>query len=403
MVLSPEMAELALEFSPLGPPPPDPTNAVYEKPAAARLGQALFFDTRLSGPGTVSCATCHDPGKGWGDGRRLAKAVAHHPRHTQTLWNVAYNRWFFWDGRKDTLWSQALAPIEDPREQAGSRLAVAHLVASDPGYARAYADVFGMRLAPLDPVRFPPAGRPVPGQPEHAHSIAWGSMTAVDQERVERIFVNVGKAIAAFERQIVSRRAPFDVFVEGLREDDRAKLRALSPSAQRGFALFAGKARCHLCHDGPEFSDLEFHFNRLPTGEGADPGRQLGVRRLKRDPFNALSRYSDDGGAVGRVKVATLRRDGHPTLEFKTPSLRNVERTAPYMHEGQLATLAEVVEFYSSLEGAVPLVPGMERILQPAHLTAAEQVDLVAFLRSLTDEELAPELQRAPATAYLPD
>src|SRR5262249_2967624 len=113
-----------LELSPLPTIPPDPTNAVYESEAAARLGQALFFDTRLSANGSVACATCHDPRKSWTDGKPLGSGISGLARHTMTLWNVAYNRWFFWDGRKDSLWSQALGPLEDGREHGTSRLAI---------------------------------------------------------------------------------------------------------------------------------------------------------------------------------------------------------------------------------------------------------------------------------------
>ncbi len=387
----------ALTFSPLPDPPPDPTNAVADDPAAARFGQALFFDARLSANGAVSCATCHDPGRSWSDGRTLAKALAHHPRHTPSLWNVAYNRWFFWDGRKDTLWSQALAPFEDPREQGSSRLEVLHVLDGDPASVEAYTQVFGIWPGFADTERFPPAGRPVDEQPLHPHQQAWDTVSPDDRLLVDRAFSNVGKALAAYERLILSRRAPFDVFVEGLRDGDDAKLAALSPAAQRGFALFTGKAACHVCHDGPNFTDLEFHSNRVPTGEGVDPGRALGVLRLKADPFNSASAFADDGGLVGARKLALAPRAWHIPGEFKTPSLRNVAVTAPYMHEGQLQTLEQVVRFYSTLEGAAPPDPSGERLIEARHLTDAEQADLVAFLRSLTDETLPPELMAAPA------
>jgi cytochrome c peroxidase len=397
---SAEQLEHILELSPLPPPPSDPTNRAFESAAAARLGHALFYDERLSGPGTVSCATCHDPEKGWTDGRPLAEAVAHLPRHTMTLWNVAYGRWFFWDGRKDTLWSQALAPLEDPREHATTRLHVAHTLASDPGYARAYAEAFGALPDISDLTRFPADGRPMPKEPEHPHAIAWESMTPEDQETVNRIFADVGKAIAAFERSIVSRGAPFDTFVEGLRTGDPAKQAALDENARRGLGLFLGKARCHLCHDGPNFTDLEFHDNRVPISEeGSDLGRLLGIRMLKDDPFNCCGAYTDDGGESGRTKLTFP--DAHGTRQFKTPTLRNVARTAPYMREGQIATLAEVVEFYSTMEGASPEGLEGERLMQPLHLTEQEKRDLVAFLESLTDENLPAELRQAPPTPYL--
>ena len=402
-VLSEGAAELALEFSPLEPVPADPTNAYSESEHAARLGQALFYDGRFSSTGEVSCATCHDPARSFTDGRKLARGVANLPRHSMTLWNVAYNRWFFWDGRADTLWSQALGPLEDAREHRSSRLEVAHLIASDAGYVRAWRETFGQVLEPLDLRRFPAAGRPVARQPEHPHSRAWDSMEAPDQELVNRLFVNVGKALAAYERKLVSGAAPFDTFVAGLRDGDPDKLAALSSSAQRGFEVFQGKGRCHFCHDGPNFTDLEFHTNRVPTGEGVDLGRSIGVRKLLGDPFNSLSVYADDGGKSGRRKVGSLRPDEHPVREFKTPTLRNVARTAPYMHEGQLATLEEVIEFYSELDGAVPLKPADERLVLPLHLTEEEKADLLAFLHSLTDESLDASLVGPPATPYLAD
>lgn len=389
------------ELSPLPAPPPDPTNAVYESPAAARLGQALFYDARLSADGTISCAKCHVPARDWTDGKALASGLAGLPRHTMTLWNVAYNRWFFWDGRKDTLWSQALAPLEDAREHGTSRLAILHLLGEDAGYARAYREVFGALPDLADARRFPRAGRPVPEEPEHEHAVAWATMTPEDQAAATSAFVNVGKALAAFQRRIVSRAAPFDRFVAGLASGDAAELAALSESAQRGARLFVGKARCVLCHDGPTLTDLEFHDNRVPVvEEGSDPGRRLGIRRLRKDPFNSLGPYADDGGESGRVKLGFLVDDSHGGKLFKTPTLRNVARTAPYMHEGQFATLAEVVRFYSRLENAAPEGQG-ERLVLPLDLDPQEEADLVAFLESLSDEERPAEILRPPPTPYL--
>jgi len=389
-----------LELSPVPAPPPDPTNAVYESPAAARLGQALFYDARMSADGTVSCATCHAPEKSWTDGKRLGQGLSGLPRHTMTLWNVAYNRWFFWDGRKDTLWSQALGPLEDEREHGTNRLAILHLLAEDAGYTRAWRDVFGP-LPKLDEERFPRDARPVPGQPEHPQMLAWDGMTPEDQEIATRAFVNVGKAIAAFERRLVSRAAPFDRYVVGLRTGDAAALAAIDERARRGARLFVGKARCVFCHDGPNFTDLEFHDNRVPVSEeGGDPGRRLGVRRLRLDPLNARSAYADDGGVAGGIKLGLLVEDSHGGKLFKTPTLRNVARSAPYMHEGQLATLAEVVRFYSRLEHATP-EPPMEKLVQPLGLSDEEEADLVAFLESLTDESLPAELLAPPAVPYL--
>ena len=402
LVLTPDEVELALELSPLPAPPPDPTNRVYEDPGAARLGQAIFFDPRFSANGKVSCATCHDPEQSFADGRKRGVAIRRVPRNTMSLWNVAYNRWFFWDGRKDTLWSQALAPIEDEREHGFSRLEVAHLVLEDPEYARAYRDVFGDPPDFSDRSRFPDAGRPVPGQARHELDMAWAAMDILDRDEVDTVFANVGKAIAAYERLLISRDSAFDRFVEGLREKDEAKLDALSESAQRGFSVFAGKGRCIFCHDGPNFTDREFHTNRVPTEEEADLGRPRGVRQLEADGFNTRSRHADDGGVLGRSKLSLAPVHAHFPGIFKTPSLRNVTRTAPYMHEGQLATLEEVIEFYSTLEGAVPVPRDTERLLVRLDLTEKEKADLLAFLDALTDENIPDELRGPPATPYLP-
>ncbi|MAB80998.1 MAG: cytochrome-c peroxidase [Planctomycetes bacterium] len=401
---TPQQIALILEHSPLPEVPPDPTNRVYESEAAARLGQALFFDRRLSGNGEISCATCHEPQKSWTDGKKMASAVSNLSRNSMTLWNVAYNRWFFWDGRKDTLWSQALGPLEDSREHAGSRLQYAHLMVDDPDYRRAYAEVFGELPDLSSSVRFPRNGRPMPGQADHPHALNWTSMTFADRDTVNGIFANIGKAIAAFERKLISRSSPFDAFVEGLREGDSRKLQAISPAAQRGLALFVGKGRCFLCHTGPNFTDREFHNDRIPGTEGEgilDPGRFRGVEQVRADEFNGIGRYSDQTSGDAHAKVAFLIRNSHSLGEFKTPTLRNAALTAPYMHNGEFATLADVIRFYSKLEGALPMHKGAERLLIPIHLTAKEEQDLVSFLESLTDDRLAPELLKPPVKPYL--
>lgn len=377
--------ELAVirSLSPLGGPPPDPTNAAADNPQAARLGRTLFFDARLSANGAVSCATCHNPRLGWSNGDAVAQGVGPTARHAATLWNTAYNRWFFWDGRADSQWSQALRPLEAPNEHGGSRLQFAHYVASAPEYRAMYEAVFG-RLPDLsDASRFPREGRPVPSDPAHPHQRAWASMAAGDQDAVNLIFANLGKAIAAFERRIVSAGSPFDTFVEGLRENDHGKTEALSPAARRGLKLFVGRANCVLCHSGPNFTDGEFHNIRLGQrkDQEPDPGRYAGVDDLLKDPFNSSGRYSD---FPAEKKTRFLAVQSHDWGRFKTPTLRNVAETAPYMHDGRFATLEAVLHFYSTLEGASPPGHHEESVLVPLHLTEAETADLLAFLRSLS-------------------
>ncbi len=398
-----ELARI-LTLSPLPDPPSDPTNAVEDDPRAARLGQWIFFDPRFSGNGEVSCSTCHLPSRSWTDGRTVAEATGVLERHTMSLWNVAYNRWFFWDGRADTLWSQALGPLEDPREHAGSRLQYAHLLAADAQLERAYEDVFGALPELGDEQRFPAAGRPVLDNEQDPLHVAWESMRPADQEQVTRIFTNLGKALAAYQRQILSRSAPFDLFVEGLREGNGRKQRMITDSARRGLKLFLDKARCSICHTGPNFTDMEFHNNRVPPLEdefSADQGRYRGIELVMQSPFNGAGRYSDDPDGEGAVKVSYLRRTGHNYQEFKTPSLRNVAATAPYMHQGQFARLEDVLHYYSTLENAMPTHHSAEKILQPVGLSQVEMSDLISFLESLTDTSLPAELLSPPPTPHV--
>lgn len=421
--LDPELARRVLALSPLGPPPPDPTNAVADDPDAARLGQRLFFDPRFSKNGDTSCATCHVPGKGFADGLPLAQGVGGLERHSMALWNVAYQRWFFWDGRADSLWAQALVPLESPLEHGGSRLQYAHLVHDDPLLREEYELVFGPLPDLDDGVRFPAEGRPVPEREAdghsptppgaershhalsekhfyHPHQRAWDSMGEEDRVAVTRVFVNLGKALAAYERLLVSRASPFDTYVEGLREGDPAKLAAISPEARRGLELFVGEASCHVCHNGPDLSDREFHDLGLPPGPGApadDAGRAGALATLRSSPFVGTGDYSDDREATVARKVEFLPSHAHAGGgEFKTPTLRNVALSPPYMHQGQLATLEDVVRFYSTEAGQLDERPSTERILQPLHLSDADVHALVAFLESLTDERIDPALTRAP-------
>ena len=357
-----------LQHSPLPPLPRDTSNARADDPKAARLGRFLFFERRLSGDGRFSCASCHDPARGFADGRTLSAGAAGGRRNTPALWNVAYNRWFFWDGRADSLWSQALKPMESKDEMAGSRETIYRLVRDDAALKAAYEEVFGP---------FPAAS----------------GRTAANQ-----VFVGVGKAIAAYQRKLVTGRSPFDVFVEGLREGDPARRAALPEAAQRGLRLFVGRGQCRTCHVGPNFTDGEFHDIGVPPGPGLqpDPGRESGIAALLADEFQAGGMFSDDTQSEAARTTAFLDVHAPSRGQVKTPSLRNVASTAPYMHQGQLATLRDVVRYYSTLEGRTPPGPHDEKILAPLHLTDGEIDDVVAFLESLTGEPLPPELLAPP-------
>lgn len=396
--LTPRQVQQVLQHSPL-PPVPEAANAFADDDDAARLGQFLFFDTRMSRNGEVACATCHDPARGFTDGRPVSEGIATGRRNTPALWNTAYSRWYFWDGRADSLWSQALVPIEAAAEMGSSRLEVLHLVHRDTALRAAYERVFGA-LPDLDDLeRFPAAGRPVPGSPDHPHEVAWRSMSPADREAVTRAYVNLGKAIAAYQRRLVSGRSPFDRFVEGVRTGDAGLQAALSPAARRGLEVFLGPGQCRLCHHGPLFTDGEFHNIRVPPrGGGAprDPGRFEGLRVLRASPFNAAGEYSDAPQGAAAQRLAYLADSPQTWGAFKTPSLRNVALTAPYMHQGQFETLDDVLEYYSTLEGAIILDHHDEMILAPRNFTAQQKADLIAFLESLTDTGVDPALLKPP-------
>jgi cytochrome c peroxidase len=393
-----------LQHSPLPPVPHDSSNAVDSLEAAAHFGQFLFFERKLSASGAFSCATCHRPDLNWTDGKQLSEGSGPGTRRTPSLWNVAYNRWYFWDGRADTLWSQALKPMEARIEMNGSRVQVAFLISTDPDLRLAYTRIFGElpALPPLENIQR--SARPILQDPTDPDNIAWTKISGSDQENINRIFSNVGKALAAYERRIVSRDAPFDKFAEGLRSHDQAKLDCISESAQRGLKLFVGSADCRQCHSGPSFSDGEFHNIRLPPLNAAlsrDAGRYSGIDAVVKDEFNSAGIYSDGKPAV-LPRLQAIRKSDHNWGEFKTPGLRNVAERSPYMHEGQFAILEDVLHYYSTLDEALPPDHDQEQILFPLNLSEEDVADLVAFLKTLTGRPLDEKLLRQPASPLPP-
>jgi len=349
-----------------GPWPPtparDPSNRASGDPEAIELGRALFFDPRLSSTGTVSCATCHEPARAWTDGKARGAALGQLDRNTQGLANLAWSRWFGWGGSSDSLWAHNLKPIVDRREMNASPAHVAHLLRGDADLACRYARVFG---AP------PGAGD-------------------------DQVFADAGKAMAAFIETLVSGRTPFDEYRDALERNDAAAMARYPRAAERGLRLFVGKGNCRLCHLGPLFANGEFHDVGRPffIPGGVDSGRYDGIAKVRADRFNLLGPYSDDRS--GRAAVKTRHVDLQPRNfgEFKVPGLRDVARTAPYMHDGSLPDLRSVVRHYSELDPDRLHADG-ERLLVPLHLAPGEVDDLVAFLESLTDPSPA-DVRPAP-------
>jgi cytochrome c peroxidase len=331
--------------------PADPTNRFANDPRAAEFGRRLFFDTRLSSNGNVSCATCHLPDRQFQDGTPLATGVGTTNRRTMTIVAAAYSPFLFWDGRKDSLWAQALGPLESPVEHGGTRQQYARVVAAH--HRADYESIFG----PL------PAG-------------------IANHESATEIFVNMGKAIATYERTIQYEPSRFDAYVKALVEDGRATKNILSAEETAGLRLFIGKANCTQCHNGPLFTNQEFHNTGVAARPNLPPdlGRIGGTKAVLADEFNCRSRWSDARPSDCK-ELEFMTVDGHELERaFKVPSLRNIADRAPYMHAGQLPTLADVLGHYNN----APAAPAGHTELKPLKLNKTELMQLEAFLRALS-------------------
>ncbi|MBX3620872.1 MAG: cytochrome-c peroxidase [Rhizobacter sp.] len=376
----------SLRLSQLSAAPADESNRVETRPEAARLGRRFFHEARFSRDQTVSCASCHAPDSQFQDGRPVSRGVGEGRRRAMPVMAVAHSPWKFWDGRKDSLWSQALGPLEDAAEHGSNRVRVARLVREH--YRRDYEAVFGA----LPDMSAWPADASPQGSP--AERAAWAAMPADARMAASRVFANLGKAIAAYERTVGYGESRFDRYVQATLARDAAGQQVLTPAEVNGLRAFIGPGQCVTCHNGPLLSDQHFHNTGVPQRDRARPdlGRAAGVAAVVRDEFNCLGPFSDADKLRGCQELRFMVGDDDPTLKgaFKTPSLRNVALRAPYMHAGQIATLSDVVAHYATSpaasvghsELAHAGEPHAERV--PIRLSEAQRRDVVAFLHSLS-------------------
>lgn len=331
----------------------DPSNRVSGNADAVAFGGALFADQRLSRTGTIACSSCHQPDRAFVDGLPHGRGVAAGDRNTTTLFNVGGQRWYGWDGASDNLWAQSLRPLFDEHEMGSDAHHLANLVRNDATLRAGYAQAFS----------HPPSAND------------------------EVVAVDVGKALAAFQETLVTGRTPFDDFRDALTRGDAAAAARYPAAARRGLVTFIGAGNCTLCHGGPRFTNGEFGDVGIPyfVAPGrVDAGRHEGIRRLKASRYTLLGPFSDDPTRSTATATRFVAPEHRNFGEFRVPSLRNVGRTAPYMHNGSIPTLREVVRHYSNIDENRLHADGV-RVLKPLGLSKYDTDDLVAFLESLSD------------------
>jgi cytochrome c peroxidase len=384
-------------------PMDDPSNRFANHPGAASLGQKFYFETRYSSNGQVACATCHNPRQGFQDARAATSSgpnpVAFTGRHAPTVINGAYGSgdpatscWNFWDGRADSQWAQALGPPESDVEMGGSRSGIVLLIHQH--YKAEYESVFGDLPTLHDDMGAPLAPAGIKGG-----SAAWKALPESTRDAVNEVYRNFGKAIAAYERKVVSRNSKFDAFWAEFAAGKDSTI--LDEQEKLGLKVFVGKGLCTSCHRGANFTDWKFHnigvSQRGANIPGADTGRSDGIAKAKGGEFSCTTKWSDhpDKTDCPVNKVAATVKD---IGAFKTPSLRDISKTGPYMHTGALKTLAEVVEHYDQGGGTPGTYNGtLHKDIVKLHLTVEEKAALVKFMLALDGEPLPNAMMEAPA------
>ena len=361
---------------------PDPSNRVSDDSLAIRFGRRLFFDTKLSSNGKVSCATCHVGTRDFQDDKALANGVGVTTRRTMPIAGTAHSPWMFWDGRNDSQWSQALGPLESAVEHGGDRTQYVQYVAAE--YRKEYERLFG--------------GLPdVRGLPTHAGPngdstarAAWDALTPERRESITRVYVNMGKSIAAFERTIVPGETRFDRWVNvELAGKPHTPADSLSPDEEAGLRLFIGKANCVNCHNGARLTDDHFHNTGIPVSTlvaAVDSGRAVGARQAVQAEFNCLSKYSDAKPEECSELRFAVTEGKELVRAYKTPTLRNAADRAPFMHAGQLSSLKDVIAHYDR----APRAPFGKSELKRLRLSERERAQLEAFLNTLSAPAVVP-------------
>ncbi|AXT27120.1 hypothetical protein D1823_11345 [Ruegeria sp. AD91A] len=352
VLLSADEIEQTLSF---GPWPPsfqsDPSNRVSNNARAIALGEALFNDPVLSVDGAFSCASCHDPEQAFATSEARALGRVLLDRNTPSLRNLAGLRWYGWGGKSDNLWAASLHPIIEEQEMAHSPESLKTAM-SESAYIDDFEAIFGV----------------------------------IQNQGPELVLVNAAKALSAYLEILVTDRTQFDDFRDALERRDFPAAAYYPEAAQRGLQLFLGRGNCVFCHNGPRFSNNEFHDASVPyflNETEVDEGRFGGLNFLLSSLYTLDGDWNDDPDKQGAWAVRNVRRSHAEFGTFRTPSLRGVAETAPYMHDGSLKDLNAVIRHYSKINTERLHADG-EAILSQLNLSEQEIADLVAFLMTLS-------------------
>ncbi len=355
-------------------------NPLAGHPKAIAFGERLFGDRRLSANGQVACETCHQAKLGFTDARALSVGLSEVQRNAPPLFDLADQRWFGWDGGADSLWAASIRPLLDPREMGNSVASLAKVLSGDQAYTSFVNELQD-----------------------------WVTPNTSPQNRPEKTLVIAAMSLSAWMETIESERSAFDRYRDALSQISRNppgqthsdgtpanrnnfKNTGFTLAAERGLKLFIGSAKCWVCHGGPRLTHGEFHDigrpfmikpNRYKANLEVDPGRYRGIERVKKDPFNLSGPWSPNPNSQRAQLVDQTVLQHRNWGEWKIPSLRNLKQTAPYMHDGSLASLRDVVLHYSELNEERLHADG-EALLKPLRLNEQEINDLVAFLESLS-------------------
>lgn len=360
--------------------PPDRSNRFWGNAEAIKLGEALFFDARLSADETVACASCHVTDGNFVPNETIPAQDDRKFRAVMPIAGASIQDFFFWDGRADSLWAQALGPLENPTEHGLTRTEVVQIALQN--YRSEFID---LNIIEAD-FEFESVGAasPIGSRTQREN---WRNLSNETQEQVNRVFSDIGKIIASFETTIVPPTTEFDE-VALLAQTDPSALYLISASALNGLDLFSGRARCSTCHAGPLFTDADFHNTGMPQRDGVpiDMGRQAVIRQIERQEFGCLGEYSDAGEDdcphVTYMNLSMERAMG----AFRTPSLRQVSERTTFGHAGQFNSLRDIVRHYNEAPASVHgnlTGQGNTSELIPLGLTEDEISDIVAFLELL--------------------